>query len=295
MHKANTNIRKPNGHGGNAMKLCDLNPHIRFASKIRYTSVGSDVRVTDCRVFYTTAGLAKLRIANQVYTLQPHSLFYCPAGSTYTIEAPEGFDPICLNFDMSQTHNDIIIPYPPCADSWDEMIVFFDSIEDSDVLNGHVYIENAEDLLPVVTKILDAFTTQAPYFRELASCSLKKLLLLLHRDPQAAIPPKIALVKAYIDRNYATEITNKTLAKMAGYHEYYLNRTFLAHTGSSLHEYLLKVRLNHASYLILNADIPLKAVPEQVGFHSYPHFSNYFKQHFGLSPAEYRKNVKNSI
>ena len=277
------------------MKLCDVNPHIRFAAKIHYVSSGSTVKVTDCRIFYTTAGQAQLRIANHCYTLKPDSLFYCPAGSTYTIEAPDGFDPICLNFDMSQEHNDSMIPFPPSGGDWDAMPVFHNHVEDSNVLNDHVYVENAEELYPAIHKILDVYSKQSPYFREHGSCSLKKLLLLLHRDPQAAIPPKIEIVKSYMDQHYASDITNKELAGLVGYHEYYLNRTFLATMGSSLHEYLLKVRLNRASYLILNTDLPLKAIPEQVGFHSYPHFSNYFKQYFGLSPAEYRKNLRTSI
>lgn len=277
------------------MKLCDINPHIRFASKIHYFAACRSVKVTDCRILYTTAGQAYLRIANQCYTLKPNSLFYCCGGSTYTIEAPEGFDPVCLNFDMTQAHNDAVIPFSPNGTNWDHMAVYRDFVEDSDILNNHIFLEDAKDLLPVIQKISDVFSKQPPYFREHASCSLKKLLLLMHRDPQAVLPPKIELVKSYIDQHFASNITNKLLAQLVGYHEYYLNRTFLANVGSSLHEYLLKVRLNHASYLILNTDIPLKTIPDQVGFNSYPHFSNYFKQHFGLSPAEYRKNLKNSI
>ena len=276
------------------MKLCDINPHIRFAAKIHYTSPGTPVKVTDCRIFYTIQGSAKLRIANRIYDLLPNSLFYCCAGSEYTIEAPGGFDPICFNFDMTQEHNDVIVPFPPSS-NWESMDIFFDTVEDSDLLSSHCYLENAEELLPVIRKILDFFANQPPYFREHSSCSLKKLLLLLHRDPQALLPPKIELIKAYIAQHFAEDISNGDLARLVGYHEYYLNRTFLAHTGSSLHEYLLKIRLNQASYLILNTDLPLKAIPEQVGFHSYPHFSNYFKQHFGLSPVEYRKNLRNSI
>ena len=274
------------------MKLCDINPHIRFAAKIHYISSGNPVKVADCRLIYTTNGSAKLRIANQIYTLSPKSVFYCCAGSEYTIEAPEGFDPICLNFDLTQTRNDASIPFPPVGP---EIAIDFEAVQDSDILNGHLYFENAEDLLPAFQKILDLYAQQLPHFREHGSCSLKKLLLLLHRDPKAALPPKVELVKNYIEKHYAEDITNAALAALVGYHEYYLNRTFLAHTGCSLHEYLLKVRLNQASFLMLNTDIPLKAIPEQVGFRSYPHFSNYFKQYFGLSPAEYRKNLRDSI
>jgi AraC-like DNA-binding protein len=277
------------------MKLCDLNPHIRFAARIHYISECSTVKVSDCRIFYVDDGEAKLTIAGQCYSLLPHSLFYCCGGSEYTIEAPEGFDPICLNFDLTQARNEVLIPYPTYTTNWDSMQIHFDEIADSPLLSGHFYLENAKELLPVITKIMEYFSGKAPFFRELSSCTLKKLLLLLHRDPQIAIPPKMALVKSYIDQHYADDITNKDLAALAGYHEYHLNRIFLAATGINLHEYLLQARLNQASYLILNTDLPLKSIPEQTGFHSYPHFSSYFKQHFGLSPAQYRKQVRDGI
>lgn len=277
------------------MKLCDLNPHIRFASRIHYISEHSTVRVSDCRIFYVADGQAQLRIANHSYALLPHSLFYCCAGSEYTIEAPNGFDLICLNFDLDQAHNEDLIPYPTYTAGWNNMPVNYDRVEDSALLCGHFFLENAKELLSAVTKITDYFSEKAPYFREHSSCTLKKLLLLLHRDPQIPIPEKIQLVKAYIDRHYASDISNQDLADLAGYHEYYLNRIFLAHTGINLHEYLLQVRLNQASFLILNTDLPLKAIPELTGFHSYPHFSSYFKQYFGLSPAQYRKQVKDGI
>jgi len=145
------------------MKLCDINPHIRFAAQIHYIPNGSTVKVTDCRIFYITAGQAQLRIANQNYTLKPNALFYCRGGNTYSIDAPEGFDVICLNFDMTQAHNDVLIPFTPSSTDWDKLTVLNDHVEDSDVLNGHFYLENADDLLPPILKILDTFSKQPPY------------------------------------------------------------------------------------------------------------------------------------
>ena len=99
----------------------------------------------------------------------------------------------------------------------------------------------------------------------------------------------------YIEENYEKHLTNKELAALAGYHEYYLNRLFLAATGGNLHSYLLKVRLNRAAYLILNTDLSLQEIQAMVGFNSYPHFSSSFKQQFGFSPAQYRRGLKNRI
>lgn len=277
------------------MNLCDIAPHIRFASKIHYTSQGSCARVTDCRIFYVTAGNAAISINGQDYLLQPHSLFYCCAGSRYSIYTPSGFDPICINFDLSQDHNAETIPYPPRRDHWDTMPINFDEITDSSFLNSHFYIEQATGFYDAIVSIINEFSAKEPYFQPLCGSMLKELLIRLHRPSTDTIPQKIQRVKDHIDNHYATDLTNAQLAAMVGYHEIYLNRIFLSCLGMNLHEYLLNTRLNRASYLILNTDLPLNMIPEQTGFHSYPHFSSSFRKHFGFSPAQYRKNHLSGI
>ena len=68
------------------MNLCQVNPHLRFASDIHYNDPLNRVKVTDCRIFYISAGRAELSIGSQTFTLQPGTLFYCSAGSVYTIK-----------------------------------------------------------------------------------------------------------------------------------------------------------------------------------------------------------------
>lgn len=277
------------------MNLCDITPYIRFASKIHYAAQGNAVKVTDCRIFYITAGEAELSIDGQVYLLKPHSLFYCCAGSNYSIYAPAGFDPICINFDLSQIHSTDSLPYPPRSDHWDAMPINFDEIGDSAFLNSHFYIGQANSFYNSVLNIVKEFSAKEPHFQPLCGSLLKELLIRLHRPSTDAIPKKIQQVKDYIDTHYPSDLTNTQLAAMVGYHEIYLNRIFLACLGMNLHEYLLNTRLNQACYLILNTDLPLSMIPEQTGFHSYPHFSSSFRKHFGLSPAQYRKNHQSGI
>ena len=246
------------------MRVCDINPHLRFASVMRYAQAynGKSVKVKDCRIFYVTEGSAQLYIAGKSYVLAPNSLFYCCAGSEYTIATQDGFSLISLNFDLTQEHNAMIIPFSPATPGEQEWqaAVYADRVADSPFLNTHLYLSGASGLVH-------------------------------HLD----IPPKIAYVKDYIQQHYTENITNRELADLVGYHEYYLNRIFAAYTGTNLHEYLLKVRLNRASFLILNTDLDLKEIPEKTGFRNYPHFSSYFKKVYGYAPAEYRKRLKGNI
>ena len=282
-----------------SIRLFDLNPFLRCAPLTHYKSANNPVRITDCRIFYVTDGSAELIIKNQHYNLIPDSLFYCCGGSEYNIISPDGFVPICLNFDLTQEYNSHLETFPrqkiSKPDAPVRIPIFFDEVEDSAILNDHFYLENAHQLSHYIQRIQQEFNGNTLYSRELCSGILKELLLELHRVHKTTAPSKIDLVIQYLETNYAENITNKTLADLVGYHEYHLNRLFLSCTGTNLHNYLLKVRMNRASQLILNTDIPLNDIPEKIGFHSYPHFSSYFKQMFGCSPARYRKRTKESI
>jgi len=279
------------------MNLCQVNPHLRFASDIHYNDPLNRVKVTDCRIFYISAGRAELSIGSQTFTLQPGTLFYCSAGSVYTIKVLNSIQLISFNFDLTQAHNDLLIPIFPCKspEQWDAMPVHYDPVEDSPFLSTYFHLPQGQGLLPLVKKLLSEFSSLQPFYRENCSCILKQLLIAMHRTAYSSLPPKIATVKQYIDTNYQKPITNQTLAEMVGYHPYYLNRSFSLSTGMTLHQYLQSVRLTQAAHLILNTDIPLKAIPELTGFAGYPHFSSCFHSFFGYSPAQYRSLLKKTI
>lgn len=281
------------------MEVCDLNPFLRFAAKLRYdlSYNNTDVRVNDCRIFFILEGGARLRVEQNTYDLTPGCLFFCRAGSRYVVHARESMQLISLNFDLTQQHRDHTLPFSPNRNKhqWDTMSIHFDAVSDSSFLNGHLFLENAGDLLPLLEQITGDFSSGDRFARELSSAGLKTLLTRLHRRDPARLPPKLLQVQEHIQKHYARDLTNRELADLVGYHEYYLNRIFTASTGQSLHSYLLNVRLSRASFLILNTDTPLQEIPEQVGFGSYPHFSAAFKRMSGFSPSQYRKHLRGSI
>lgn len=281
------------------MEIRELNPHLRFATEMRYEMPYNrrPVKVTDCRIFYILEGKALLQMGGKEYTLAPESLFYCCAGGEYAVHTEQGFSLYSLNFDLSQTHCHQRLPISPSTDPnhWDDLPVYFDRVQESIYLNSHLVLEKASSLAGQIKQIVKDYSSGDRYGRELSSAGLKRLLILLHRHSPAQLPPKLLLVQQYIQRNYAQPITNRQLAQLAGYHEFYLNRIFTACMGISLHGYLLKVRLAQASYLLLNTDLELQAICEQVGFSNYPHFSSYFKKAYGYAPAQYRKHLRGSI
>ena len=279
------------------MLLCDVNPFIRCILQISYKSANNPVRVGDCRLFYILSGDGEIVIENQHYNLHPNSLFYCRAGSEYNIISEQGLSIITFNFDLSQKYNAEINAMSPV--SLDKTIkILSEEVSDSNILNSHIFLSDASQFYSQIRNAFYEFNSQRIFFREMSGAMLKEILTRLHRiDISGTDMARDAVsdVIKYIDSNYQKEITNKKLASIAGYHEYHLNRLFLKHTGTSMHNYILNIRINEAKRLILNTDLPCNIISENVGFKNYTYFSSYFKKEFGISPTHYRRKFKNKI
>ncbi len=277
------------------MKLGEINPFVRYASEFDYKMDEITVRVSDCRLFYIISGSGEIVIENQHYNASDDTLFYIPAGSTYTIRVPDGFRLISLNFDLTQSHSDKTKVFPPCpAGSDSNALVIFTEVEDS-ILNTHVCRVDSGEFAADLKLLIEEIATERKYFRESASCILKKILIKLHRDNAIASSKSrgaVDKVISYISESFTREVSNAELAALVGYHEFHLNRLFARYTGTSIHQYIINKRLSAARELILSTDLPLSEISEQTGFNNYSFFSSYFKKRFGISPARFRSQSR---
>lgn len=282
------------------MNFCDINPFIRFAERIYHHRMSDkSVQVKDCRIFYAISGKVEIFIENEHYEFIPGSIFYCRAGSIYNIRTSHA-ELISLNFDLTQEKNTRTIPYSRTTVKAGKTIppIEFDSIRDSDFINSYLFVAHASEYLEPLKTILEEYSTQKIYYQEHSSAILKSILTRLHRHSiESTSNASNAMSKLinFIKKNYNQPLTNDVLSDMTGYHEYHLNRLFSTHTGTSVHQYILNIRINEAKKLLLNTNLSLASIAEQIGFNSNTYFSTYFKRVVGISPLEFRKRFKNKI
>lgn len=67
-------------------------------------------------------------------------------------------------------------------------------------------------------------------------------------------------------------------------------RLFRVALGCSPSEYLTELRMRKAAQLLLNSDLSISEIALEVGYLSLSHFSSVFRQRFGVSPREFRRN-----
>lgn len=96
----------------------------------------------------------------------------------------------------------------------------------------------------------------------------------------------------YIDNNYQNNIKLETIAPLFGYNSAYLGKLFTKAIGENFNSYVDHRRIEHSKKLLEQKNIKVYEVSEQVGYKNVDYFHKKFKKYVGISPAEYRKQLK---
>ena len=102
----------------------------------------------------------------------------------------------------------------------------------------------------------------------------------------------IFLATGYIAEHYAQSLTVEEIAKFVGIERSYFSRLFKKHTGMTPGEYLMRYRINKATFLLANSDKRVADISLEVGFNYEHYFTKVFKQCIGITPSEYRKRIQ---
>lgn len=92
----------------------------------------------------------------------------------------------------------------------------------------------------------------------------------------------------YIYDRLHTRITVKDLAEHVGLSEAYLCRLFKEQTGSSVSDYIARMKIATAKNMLRFSDYPIAEISSILAFPSQSYFTKVFKKECALTPLEYR-------
>ncbi|WP_336758371.1 AraC family transcriptional regulator [Paenibacillus sp. USHLN196] len=95
--------------------------------------------------------------------------------------------------------------------------------------------------------------------------------------------------KRYIDDNMNNELTLVTVSKHLHISSRHLTRLFQENLGQSFVHYIQERRVQHAAWILLNEQTPIKDIAIQCGFQSVHYFTRIFTRELGVSPAKFRR------
>ncbi len=103
----------------------------------------------------------------------------------------------------------------------------------------------------------------------------------------------ISRIIQYINKNYTYNITMEKLSKKFNYSVSAISHQFKSETGVSLNKYIENLRMKSAKALMLETDLQLTEIALSLGFCNVAYFSTLFKRHTGITPSEYRRQIRN--
>ncbi len=127
--------------------------------------------------------------------------------------------------------------------------------------------------------------------------SLKNTVLRIMINMQCDFQPEeagtdsdvVCRIKQYIDIHYDQDLSLDTMSKHFFIGKYQISRIFKKTYDINYSDYILKVRMENAAFLLHTTSCKLYEIAHRTGFEETSYFSNVFKKYYGITPNEYRK------
>ena len=277
------------------MELSDINPFLRYA-KLQPSSVNFTApRATyDYRLFYIISSQGDFITEEQTVKLTPGDILYIRPGRFYNFSDETTL--ISINFDMTRAHAKNKHPLAPDSPAFFDPDRIYENDPPAE-LSEVLIIHNGFDFEQLFHKCISHMDFPNPYSDAYTSSIIKEILSSILMERSKLINSYNELMEKimiFLHTNYHKDLKNEDISKRFGYHPFYLNRIFKENTGITLHQMLLRVRLQNAKDLLRQTTLTIDEIHKETGFNNRTQFCTFFRKQTGLSPSEYRKQSSGS-
>ncbi|WP_407644197.1 bifunctional transcriptional activator/DNA repair enzyme AdaA [Falsibacillus albus] len=111
-------------------------------------------------------------------------------------------------------------------------------------------------------------------------------------QPDSELSPQMVLVKnvsSFLIEHFKERVKLQDIAHHIGVSPFYMERVYKKETGETPNEYLEKVRIDKAAFLLRHTSKTNLEICFEAGYHSPSNFYKVFRRLKGCTPSEYRK------
>ncbi|MCR2806993.1 response regulator [Paenibacillus soyae] len=167
------------------------------------------------------------------------------------------------------------------------LIHFYELSEDMGLTDGWLGGQDIRSLLVEICSISSS--------RELIDVCRSLLGRLASGIASGSKPPErepIGLAEKYLEKHYHEPITLKDIADKVFLNASYFSTLFKQRTGKTFVERLTEIRVEEAKRRLASSEEKILSIAETTGFANIRHFNRVFKTETGVTPKEYREDVR---
>ncbi len=157
----------------------------------------------------------------------------------------------------------------------------------------------SETQLTIVEHIVDSFRPDSPFaFLSLGQILEQITLALDIHKKETSLPhpyrleSKASQILEYVNENYVFIQNIRELAMYFQVSEGYIFRIFRETLRITPKDYINHLRLEHVIHRMRYSNKPIKTIASQSGFSCYEYFIRLFKDKYGCTPGEYRRQLR---
>ncbi len=124
--------------------------------------------------------------------------------------------------------------------------------------------------------------------RKWALGMLGKLELQLAESESFTKSRIIGQVQEIVSRDEGHEQSVRTIADKVFLHPVYLSKIYKSETGEGLGDYLIRIRMEKALYMLKHTNKKIYEITSELGYQNPQYFSKMFRKFYGMTPNEYR-------
>ncbi|MBP3360288.1 MAG: response regulator [Clostridia bacterium] len=166
-------------------------------------------------------------------------------------------------------------------------IIFLTSIEEFEYAKAAIDVDacgyilkpfRKEDLLATMQKAVSRLSGSAPAEADTDEESREELVYIVEQ------------VNKYIRENLSKKMSIKRIAEHFGYSTNYLGKLYKNYTGISMHDYVLKMKMERAAEMLRVPQNQISDIAYVLGYTDYAYFIKQFKEYYGETPKVFRDN-----
>lgn len=115
--------------------------------------------------------------------------------------------------------------------------------------------------------------------------------LMQPRKSPVSIPAGLLAIRWHMETHFAEPMTLPQLARQACFSIPHFSAEFKRYFGIAPIEWLIRLRLRQAAYLLRDHNLRVGDVADKTGYPDHYYFSRLFKKRFGVSPLAYRRTA----